>query len=54
MAASQEQQQKQFVAAISASNAMMSEKIDELIGVMLTENPRAIGQNVSGEFAKMT
>jgi len=52
--ATQAQQQQQFMTAVMSSNMAMVGKFDELINVMLTENPRAIGQNVSGEFAKMS
>lgn len=39
-------------AAIVKSNLAMTNKLDEMIGVLMSENPRAIGAEVSGQFAK--
>jgi hypothetical protein len=38
---------------IERSNAVMASKMDVLIGVMMSENPRAIGKQVSYELAKV-
>lgn len=39
-------------AAIVKSNLAVTNKLDEMISVLMSENPRAIGAEVSGQFAK--
>ena len=38
--------------AIVQSNKAMQDKLDQLIAVMVNENPRAIGAEVNGAFAR--
>lgn len=43
---------QQVQQAITASSRVISSKMDEMIGVLLAENPRQIGKQVAFEFAK--
>jgi hypothetical protein len=50
----QDQQLAVTQGAFVASSTLVAQKIEEMTAAMLTELPRYIGQEVSGEFAKIS
>jgi hypothetical protein len=48
------QMNESYAQRIEKSNQVMSDKMDVLIGVMMSDNPRAIGSEVSAQVSRLS